>query len=245
MADDRHAATRREEGRRRASCPPSSSRRQVNVPLMHQVVVAGLAAHPRRHAHDEDARRGPRRRQEAVAPEGHRPRPAGLDPVPPVGRRRRRPRPSPATTTQRINKKMRRGALRSALTDALQSGKLAVVDELDFEEPQDEARRSSVLDALELDGPDPAGPAGRRRSRRRREVVPQPADVQIATPASSTYDVLGGPGGVHRRRSMPAGRVLAVVTDRGEARGRSRGTAEPRRPDETEGGGGVKSPRAT
>jgi len=51
----------------------------------------------------------------------------------------------------RVNKKMRRGALRSALTDALASGKLAVVQELAFDEPKTK-RATEVLDALELDG---------------------------------------------------------------------------------------------
>jgi large subunit ribosomal protein L4 len=51
----------------------------------------------------------------------------------------------------RVNKKMKRGALRSALTDALQSGKLAVVSDIAFEEPK---TRDAValLSALELDG---------------------------------------------------------------------------------------------
>src|SRR3990172_2193291 len=38
--------------------------------------------------------------------------------------------PQPRSHDMRVNKKMKKGALRSALTDALQSGKLAVVDEL-------------------------------------------------------------------------------------------------------------------
>jgi large subunit ribosomal protein L4 len=46
---------------------------------------------------------------------------------------------------------MRRGALRSALTDALMSAKLVVVDDLAFEEPKT-ARAAEVLDALDLDG---------------------------------------------------------------------------------------------
>jgi large subunit ribosomal protein L4 len=51
----------------------------------------------------------------------------------------------------RINKKMRRGSLRSALTDAFASGKLAVVDELAFDEPKTR-RAVEVLDALEVEG---------------------------------------------------------------------------------------------
>jgi large subunit ribosomal protein L4 len=51
----------------------------------------------------------------------------------------------------RVNKKMKRGALRSALTDAVQSGKLAVLDELRFDEPKTK-RAAEVLEALELVG---------------------------------------------------------------------------------------------
>ncbi|OFW78280.1 MAG: 50S ribosomal protein L4, partial [Actinobacteria bacterium RBG_19FT_COMBO_70_19] len=45
----------------------------------------------------------------------------------------------------------KKGALRSALTDALQSGKLAVVDELRFDGPKTK-QAAEVLDALELGG---------------------------------------------------------------------------------------------
>ena len=51
----------------------------------------------------------------------------------------------------RVNKKMRKGALRSALTDSLQSDKLVVIADLDFEEPKTR-RAAELLDALELDG---------------------------------------------------------------------------------------------
>ena len=46
-----------------------------------------------RHAVDQDPRRGARRRRQAVAPEGHRPGPPGLDPRPALAWRRRHPRP--------------------------------------------------------------------------------------------------------------------------------------------------------
>jgi large subunit ribosomal protein L4 len=59
--------------------------------------------------------------------------------------------PTSRDHTQKINKKMRRGALRSALTDALQSGKLAVVDELDWDEPKTK-QAVGVLDSFELAG---------------------------------------------------------------------------------------------
>ena len=69
---------------------------KVNVPLIHQVVVAQQAAARQGTHADQDPRPGPRRRQEAVPAEGHRPRPPGLDPRAPVRRRRRRARPGAA-----------------------------------------------------------------------------------------------------------------------------------------------------
>jgi large subunit ribosomal protein L4 len=51
----------------------------------------------------------------------------------------------------RVNKKMKKGALRSALTDALQSGKLVIVDDLRFDEPKTK-RAAEVLGALGLVG---------------------------------------------------------------------------------------------
>ena len=59
--------------------------------------------------------------------------------------------PQPRSHDLRVNKKMKKGALRSALTDALQSGKLAVVDDLRFDAPRTK-QATEVLDALELSG---------------------------------------------------------------------------------------------
>jgi len=124
---------------------------RVNVPLMHQVVVAGLAA-LRSGTHSTKTRA-------EVSGGGRKPwRQKG------TGRARhgsiRSPLwtgggiahgPKPRSHEMRVNKKMKRGALRSALTDAVGSGKLVVVDDLPFEEPKtrDAVR---VLEALELDG---------------------------------------------------------------------------------------------
>jgi len=124
---------------------------KVSVPLMHQVVVAGMAS-IRRGTHSTKTRG-------EVSGGGRKPwRQKG------TGRARqgsiRAPQwsgggvahgPRPRSHDMRVNKKMKKGALRSALTDALQSGKLAVVDDLRFDEPKtkDAAR---VLDALELTG---------------------------------------------------------------------------------------------
>ncbi len=124
---------------------------KVNVPLMHQVVVAGLAA-LRSGTHSTKTRA-------EVSGGGKKPwRQKG------TGRARhgsiRSPiwtgggvahGPKPRSHDMRVNKKMKRGALRAALTDAAQSGKLAVVTGLAFEEPKTR-EAVKVLDALELVG---------------------------------------------------------------------------------------------
>ena len=69
---------------------------KTNVSLIHQVVVAQLVA--ARQGTASTKTRGEVRGgwQEAVPPEGHRPRPAGLDPRAAVRRRWRRARPAAA-----------------------------------------------------------------------------------------------------------------------------------------------------
>ena len=67
----------------------------VSVPLMHQVVVARPGEDPPRHALHEDPRRGVGRGPQAMAPEGHRARAAGLEPRSPSG-------PAAASRTARI-----------------------------------------------------------------------------------------------------------------------------------------------
>jgi large subunit ribosomal protein L4 len=51
----------------------------------------------------------------------------------------------------RVNKKMKRAAIRGALTDALQSGKMAVVKDLTFEAPKTKDA-VKLLEALKLEG---------------------------------------------------------------------------------------------
>jgi large subunit ribosomal protein L4 len=124
---------------------------KVSVPLMHQVVVAGLAS-IRRGTHSTKTRG-------EVSGGGRKPwRQKG------TGRARqgsnRSPQwtgggvahgPHPRSHDMRVNKKMKKGALRSALTDALQSGKLAIVDELRFETPKTKDA-VEILRALQLGG---------------------------------------------------------------------------------------------
>jgi large subunit ribosomal protein L4 len=160
----------------------------VNVSLMHQVVVAGLAS-LRAGTHSTKTRG-------EVSGGGKKPwRQKG------TGRARqgsiRSPQwvgggishgPQPRSHELRVNKKMRRGALRSALTDALQSGKVAVVSDPAFEEPK---TRDAValLRALELDGKVlvvlPRPHEATERSFRNLPTV----RVTFA-PSLSTYDVL-------------------------------------------------------
>jgi large subunit ribosomal protein L4 len=123
----------------------------VNVAVMHQVVVAGMAAQ-RAGTHSTKTRG-------EVSGGGRKPwRQKG------TGRARhgsiRAPQwtgggvahgPKPRSHDLRVNKKMKRLALRSALTDAARSGKLAVVDGLAFEGPRTKDA-VAVLEALSLGG---------------------------------------------------------------------------------------------
>jgi large subunit ribosomal protein L4 len=123
----------------------------VNVPLMHQVVAASAAA-IRSGTHAAKARG-------EVSGGGRKPwRQKG------TGRARqgsiRSPQwtgggvvhgPVPRDHSVRLNKKMRAASLRSALTDAVQSGKLAVVEDLTFDAPRTKDA-IALLSALELEG---------------------------------------------------------------------------------------------
>jgi large subunit ribosomal protein L4 len=124
---------------------------KVNVPLMHQVVIAGLAS-LRSGSHSTKTRgevsgggRKPwRQKGTGRARHGSSRSPIWMGGGVAHG-------PKPRSHEVRVNKKMRKGALASALTDAFGSGKVAVVSELSFDEPKTK-RAQEVLDALELDG---------------------------------------------------------------------------------------------
>ena len=64
------------DDRRRSTTTAFGAR--FNGPLVHESVRAELAARRQGTHVDQDARQGPRRRRQAVAPEGHRPRPRRL-----------------------------------------------------------------------------------------------------------------------------------------------------------------------
>src|SRR5438874_5871389 len=59
--------------------------------------------------------------------------------------------PHPRSYDMRVNKKMKRAALRGALTDAERSGKLALIDHLTFEEPRTRDA-VEVIQSLDLTG---------------------------------------------------------------------------------------------
>ncbi|HEX9123714.1 MAG TPA: 50S ribosomal protein L4 [Actinomycetota bacterium] len=177
---------------------------RVSVPLMHQVVVAGQAA-LRRGTHATKTRGD-------VAGGGKKPwRQKG------TGRARqgsiRAPQwtgggvvhgPQPRDHSMRVNKKMKRGALRGALTDALQSGKLSVVDELRFEQPKTK-EAAGVLEALELEGkvllvlPGPTDDGAVEKSFRNL------VNVRIAyVPSLGTYEVIAADRVLFTRAALDA-----------------------------------------
>ena len=211
----------------------------VNVPLMHQVVVAGMAA-IRRGTHATKTRGD-------VSGGGRKPwRQKG------TGRARqgsnRAPQwvgggvvhgPHPRDHEMRVNKKMRRGALRSALSDALVSGKLAVIQELSFDEPKTK-RATEVLDALALDGkvllvlPSPSESGAVEKSFRnirgvrvtyaRSLAVYEVLAADKVALTTAALDVLEGSG---TEADTEGGTATAVGADAGAAGGPSPVTSEP------------------
>jgi large subunit ribosomal protein L4 len=123
----------------------------VSVPLMHQVVVAALAG-LRAGTHSTktrgDVRGGGKKpwRQKGTgrARQGSIRSPQWVGGGVAHG-------PQPHDHAMRVNKKMKKGALRSALTDTLTSGKMAVVTSLEFDEPKTK-QAAKLLTDLELSG---------------------------------------------------------------------------------------------
>jgi large subunit ribosomal protein L4 len=201
---------------------------RVSVPLMHQVVVAGMAA-IRRGTHATKTRGD-------VSGGGRKPwRQKG------TGRARqgsiRAPQwsgggvahgPHPRDHSMRVNKKMKRGALRSALTDALTSGKVSVVDELSFDEPKTR-RAAEVIEALELEGavllvlPGPSSDGIVERSFRNL------ASVRVAyVPALAVYEVLAADRILFTQGALDAleGGTQPAHASSDEAPGKDAGEAE-------------------
>ena len=187
----------------------------VSVPLMHQVVVAGMAS-LRRGTHSTKTRG-------EVSGGGRKPwRQKG------TGRARqgsiRAPQwrgggvvhgPKPRDHDLRVNKKMKRGALRSALTDALSSGKLVALEDLAFDEPKTK-RAVEVLETLELTGkvllvlPSPSDSGAVEKSFR------NVRGVRIAyAKALGVYEVLAADSVVVTTSALDA--IEGVTTEGGES----------------------------
>jgi large subunit ribosomal protein L4 len=118
---------------------------------MHQVVTAQLAA-ARQGTHKTKTRGEVRGGgSQALAPEGHRPCPAGLDPLPPVGRWRRRSRPGAQGLVGPGQQEGQARALRSALTDRANNDLVTVVRASSFDAPRTKDA-VTALSALGLEG---------------------------------------------------------------------------------------------
>ena len=116
-----------------------------------------------RHARDQDPRASQRQRQEAVAPEGHRPGARRRDPQPAVAQGRHRVRAAAAQLQLRpAEEGPARRAARGAGREA-GDGTLIVVDALSRRRPQDQGDRGDA-DASRRDRQD----AGHRRQAGRR-----------------------------------------------------------------------------
>jgi large subunit ribosomal protein L4 len=216
----------------------------VNVAVMHQVVVAGLAAQ-RAGTHSTKTRG-------EVRGGGTKPwRQKG------TGRARqgstRAPQwagggvvhgPKPRDHSMRVNRKMKRAALRSALSDAARSGKLAAIDSLVFDAPRTKGA-VALLDALELRGrvlvvlagPDEAVLKSFRN-------IP---NVKIDYPRNlSTYDLLYADRVLFTSQALDAligGGTAGPAAETDEAEGEEPDLTGPGEPEE--GGPSEEEPRDT
>ena len=120
---------------------------EPNTAVVHEVVKNHLA-NCRQGTQSALTRARSRRRQEALAPEGHRPRPSGFHPGSPVDPRRHRVCPKPRTYRYTLNKKVKRLALKSALSAKAASGDILVVDGLKLDEVKTKAMKG-FLDSIQ------------------------------------------------------------------------------------------------
>jgi large subunit ribosomal protein L4 len=123
----------------------------VNTAAMHQVVVAGMAAQ-RAGTHSTKTRaevRGGGRKPWRQKGTGRARHGSIRSPIWSGGGVAHGPKPR--SYAQKVNKKVKRAALRSALTDAAQRGRLALVQGLAFDGPRT-SDATAVLTALGLEG---------------------------------------------------------------------------------------------
>ena len=179
-------------GTKKAKLDDAAFGAEFNGPLVHESVRAELNARRQGTHVDQDPRQRPRRRRQAVAPEGHRPRPRRLEPLADLDRRRHVFGPSPRHYTFKVNRKERRAALRSALSVHAERGSLAVFDPKPFDDAVDQGGREAARRLARR-----AARARARRARRRagprRAVVPQPGPRSRSCPAQrcGVADLIG------------------------------------------------------
>lgn len=124
---------------------------EPNVAVMHQVVVAGAAA-ARAGTHSTKTRaevRGGGRKPWRQKGTGRARHGSIRSPLWVGGGIAHGPKPR--DHSQRVNRKMKRLALRSALSDRASEGRIKVLDELSFDEPKTR-EAADLMTALELDG---------------------------------------------------------------------------------------------
>ena len=124
---------------------------QPNVPVLHQVVTAQLAARRCGHAEHQDPRRGVGWRQEAVQAEGHGQRPSGLDPRTALQRWWRRPRPEAAQVRPAHPQEDDQPRTALGPADRAAEGKVVVVDEWGFDAPKTKAAKAALA-SLGIEG---------------------------------------------------------------------------------------------
>ncbi len=125
---------------------------QVNVPLIHQVVVAQLAA-ARQGSHDTKTRaevRGGGRKP--FKQKGNGPCPSGFHQGAAVRRRRHRSRSKPLATTPAHSQKMKTAALRGALSDRARDGRVHVVTTFASEDIPSTKAAVAALASVGVDG---------------------------------------------------------------------------------------------
>ena len=123
---------------------------------------------PPRHGRDEDPRHGLRRRRQAVAPEGHRPRPRRLEPLADLDRRRRRVRPAAALLHLQGQPQ---GAARGAAQRAVAARRARLARD---------PRRGRVRRAEDEPGVRPARRLGSGRARRSSCSAPRSRDAALS-----------------------------------------------------------------
>ena len=123
------------------------------MPLVHETVRAELNARRRGTASTHDPRQGLGRRRQAVAPEGHRPRPRRLLALAAWTGGGIVFGPTPRHYTFKVNRKARRAALRSALSVHAERESLAVFDAGAVRRAVDRRRPPSCSTDWGADGP--------------------------------------------------------------------------------------------